>query len=379
MGYGLQGEIPLSQKSVERSSNAYDQHLLSKIGGPASPPRRLGASRSREFMTLPFHSKIRTSLSSLSIGDSSLSPQDATSKWTPGPPSAAISPGTTIGGWSDYVGFRGAGHNNPTHSPMEIDQPSNAREGHAGLAGSQGIDVPSSLPSRSNRGSYDHSDFPEPDVDFPNDGLRSFRRLSARERTSSYAEGVSPLSMHGMKRRASSPPQTTAAHDSHTFHPPTGSSDTEPRRMSGFPFHPCPSPGGRYQSSHGSISSLSSASLRNGSYASSTGLSVGASSISSYERPSPGGISPTTELEHPYDKGLVSPASQTSPPTISAPQPSRYHESAEMKKSNIAARKGSTHSSCSIAKHNAPRIGRLYICDCCPKKPKKLESLEELR
>ena len=378
MGYCLQGEKPLSQKSVERSSNAYDQHLLSKIGGPTSPPRQ--SLRIGTPTALPYHPKLRSSLSSLSIGEATLNPQDASSRWNSGPPSAGVSPGTRGNGWSDYVGFRGSSQDNAGHTPMEVDQCGQTREKFGGLHGRHGVDEQSSLPNRSQRGSYDHHIFPGSEDVVMDDVGGGSRRPSGRDRTSSYAEGISPLSGHGMKRRASSPPQSMAVGDETPgFHPSSASSDVEHRRMSGFPFNGCTSPGQRYQSSHGSVSSASSTSLRTGSYASSGGLSVGGSSISSYDRPSPGGISPTSDLDHSYDKGFVSPGAQI-PPVVPAPRPSQYLESAEIKKPHIA-RKGAvaSHSNSSVSKHNPPRIGRLYICECCPKKPKKLESLEELR
>lgn len=369
----------MSQKSVERSSNAYDQHLLSKIGGPTSPPRQ--SLRIGTPTVLPFHPKLRSSLSSLSIGEAAtLSPQDASSRWNSNPPSAAISPGTRGNGWSDYVGFRASRKDSVAHTPMEVDQASQTREKFGELHGRHGVDEQGGFSTRSQRGSYDHHIFQDDVVmdDVGAVGVTS-RRSSGRDRTSSYAEGISPLSRHGMKRRASSPPQAVVGIDETPgFNPSSSlSSDAEPRRMSGFPFNGCTSPGQRYQSSHGSVSSASSTSLRTGSYASSAGLSVGGSSISSYDRPSPGGISPTSELDHSYEKGFVSPGTQIQP-VVSASRPSQYLESAEMKKP--LARKGSmaSHSS-NASKHNPPRMGRLFICECCPKKPKKLDSLEELR
>ncbi|KAK2749584.1 hypothetical protein FQN57_005806 [Myotisia sp. PD_48] len=368
------GEKPLSEMSVELSSNAYDQHLLSKIGGPTSPPRR-NSSLLDTSVRRP--SRFQTSFSALKITDGSLSPQDG--RWPhSGPPSAGISPGTRIGGFADYVGFPHSAQDGGAHSPMEIDQFSVARERYIGFPGSRNGDEPRSHPSTSNRGSYDQNMFPESDVDIAMDdvGTSSYRR-GLRERTSSCVETMSPASRNTMKRRASSPPHRMVTDDPHSFHPSSGNGETEHRKMSDFPFNHCASPNGRYQSSHGSISSVSSMSLRTGSYASSTGLSIGASSISSYERPSPGGISPTSDVDSIYDKNFVTPlAHQKSAPVLAIPRPSQFHESAEMKGNGM--RKGST-SSISLSKPAPPRIGRLFLCECCPKKPRKLESLEDLR
>ena len=396
--YSLQGEKPLSEKSVERSSNAYDKHLLSKIGKPSSGPRQsfslsnLVESDSNST-TLPSHTRQSISLSTLSIGDG---PQ----RWNNGPPSAAISPGTRPG-WSDYLSHRTPGTDSPGVSPMDIDPATNhARQ--FGFSGTRGIEETASLPSRSNRGSYDQANFIDSDTDFPMEDTtvsgQVRRRGSARDTAGPYAEGYSPLSRQGMKRRASSPPRASALEEAnalhHIAHPQSTMSSGElehQRRSSGFPFNENISPSSRYQPSHGSMSSVSSASLRTGSYASSTGLSAGASSMSSYDRPSPGGISPTSDMECGYDKGcIVSPGtSQRSPnstlPSASARLPPPYYESSADSKGGTSSLRRvpsatqSSGGSGGVSKTSAPRIGSLHICDCCPKKPKKFDTAEELR
>ncbi|KDB27393.1 hypothetical protein H109_00824 [Trichophyton interdigitale MR816] len=382
---------PLSEKSVEHSINAYDRNLLSKIGGPTSPPRNavLGLTTTPRDPT-----RVQTSFSALTLTDETLSPQDM--RWGSGPPSAGISPGTGGSGFSDYIAFRNQREGSSSGpSPMEVDQFSQAREKYAGGISSGPVrygEAAHSLPLHSGRRSHDRSFFPDLDTEMSMDEAHSSsvhskttRQRSLGERMPSYTEGISPLSNHGMKRRASSPPQVARHEDA-----ALSSSSSGDRRMSGFPFNNgiCMSPGGaRYQSSHGSISSISSASMRTGSYASSTGLSVGASSMSSYDRPSPGGISPT-DVDH-YDRGgfISSPAQKqsTSAPILSMPRPAQYPEpsptsAADMKKNSISAgsgRKGSH--TCPNSSKNPQRVGRSYICDCCHTKPKKLDSLEELR
>ncbi|KAL1960237.1 hypothetical protein VTO42DRAFT_8780 [Malbranchea cinnamomea] len=371
MAYSLQGEKPLSEKSVEQSSNEYDKHLLSMIGKPSSPPRQsfsLSSFLDRESTSLPFHSKQKMSLSTLSIGD-------APSRWNNGPPSAAISPGTRPG-WGDYLSYRSPSVDSPGPSPMEMDPMNPSR--HFGLSGREAA----SLPSRSNRGSYDQGISPDSDTDFPMDDAGNLRQHSARDQTASCAEGYSPMSRQSMKRRASSPRGPVFDEPAPALHPLSslGGSDYEHRRSSGFPFNSGVSPGPRYQ---GSISSMSSASLRNGSYASSTGLSVGASSMSSYDRPSPGGISPTSDLES-YGKAFASAGTQKSSINMSttAGRLSQVYDSTEGKGAQSSVRKASTQSTSggiTTSKHNAPRMGRLHICECCPKKPKKFETIEELR
>ncbi|OJD21885.1 hypothetical protein ACJ73_06772 [Blastomyces percursus] len=373
----LQGEKPLSEKSVERSSNAYDQHLLSKIGKPSSPPRlsaSLGSFSQKEFTTLPFHSKNRNGLSSLSIGDGSLSPRDAASRWQSGPQSAGISPGTRPG-WTDYVSYRSPSVDSTTPHHIDFDH-------FRGRNLSPGIhhanDDATSLYSRSNRGSYDQNLFPDSDIEFPMDEAAQSRQLSVDDRGPSQLGGMSPLSRQGMKRRASSPPRG-AVSDEHTLYTSTSTSndDLDQRRTSGFPFNSYISPSARYYPSHGSISSVSSASLRTGSYASSTGLSVAASSmtsLSSLDRPSPGGVSPTTELESSYEKGFMSPGARKS---LSGLASSRTPHQGDVK-STPPVRNMSLPNSLSVSKAAPPRINHLHICECCPKKPKKFETAEEL-
>jgi hypothetical protein len=284
----------------------------------------------------------------------------------------------------------------PGLSPMEVDH--NGHSHHFGFGGGRrGIDETASLPSRSNKGSCDQGVVfqDSEDTDFPMDDAAVYaRRRSSRERTSSYQESCSPSSRQGMKRRASSPPRGSAMDGVKPFHPPSNitsgsTSEFEHRRSSGFGFNGNISPSTRYPPSHGSISSVSS-SLRTGSYASSTGLSVGAGSMSSYDRPSPGALSPTSDLDSSYDKGFVSSngaqrksSSTTTTPTTGGLSP--YYESAEGKGPPPARKLSNSNSNSDSAgsgtakQPNAPRIGRLHICDCCPKKPKKFDTLEELR
>ncbi|EQL28507.1 hypothetical protein BDFG_08756 [Blastomyces dermatitidis ATCC 26199] len=372
----LQGEKPLSEKSVERSSNAYDQHLLSKIGKPSSPPRlsaSLGSFSQKEFTTLPFHSKNRNGLSSLSIGDGSLSPRDAASRWQSGPQSAGISPGTRPG-WTDYVSCRSPSVDSTTPHHIDFDH---FRDRNLSPGTHHANDDATSLYSRSNRGSYDQNLFPDSDIEFPIDEAAQSRQLSVDEHGPSQLGGMSPLSRQGMKRRASSPPRGAVSDELHALHTSASNGDLDQRRTSGFPFNGCTSPGARYQPSHGSISSVSSASLRTGSYASSTGLSAAASSmtsLSSFDRPSPGGISPTTDLASSYEKGFMSPGARKS---LSGLASSRTPHQGDVK-SAPPVRNMSLPNNLSVSKAAPPRINRLHICECCPKKPKKFETAEEL-
>ncbi|PCG94307.1 Zinc finger, C2H2 [Penicillium occitanis (nom. inval.)] len=174
---------------------------------------------------------------------------------------------------------------------------------------------------------------------------------------------------HGMKRRASSPPREPVLHKA----PSNG--DLASRRTSAHHFTNHVSPISRHLPSHSSISSMSSASWRTStSLGSSAGLSAG-TSASSYDHMSSGGLSPKSEGDHYHDKAAVNqPSPNGSVSGFSAPKPPYYMESKP-----VSNRKISLQSGPSGSKGANSKIGGLYICDCCPKKPKKFETQELLR
>jgi hypothetical protein len=366
----------LSQMSVERSSNAYDQQILSRIGKPGSPPRKpigLGSSIDRKFTTanLPFHSKSPPLLSTLSTGEASLSPQDAIPRWSSGIQSAGISP-IARKTWADS--YRSPSVDSIMTPVVDSDHLNRSRDRRMGSGATHVVDDNVSLSSRSNRGSRDQGVFPDSELDFPMDDSAHPRQLNGEERAPSHLDGMSPLSRLGMKRRASSPPREATGDEPHILRTATTNGDHDQRRTGGFAFPSSTSPSVRYQPNYGSASSVSSASLRTGSYASSSGLSAGSSmtSVSSFDRHSPGGISPTSDLE------AVSPSAHKSISGMSASRTQHHREPMDIK-STPTARKMSVQTALTVSKSAAPRIGRSYICECCPKKPKKFDGLEELR
>ncbi|KAG8527967.1 uncharacterized protein KY384_006883 [Bacidia gigantensis] len=126
---------------------------------------------------------------------------------------------------------------------------------------------------------------------------------------------------------------------------------------------------GQFTPHQGSISSQSSG-FRHDSYASSAGPSVGDGSYTSIEQ-SPGGVSPNSDTQH-YQ--LNNQDSQYSTIQMSAqnarsgpyPQQPSDNRSTPTQKSQDSSRKQS-------ANLQAP-----YQCECCLKKPKKFQTLEEL-
>ncbi len=272
-------------------------------------------------------------------------------------------------------------------SAVDSDYYARLRDGGRGsLSGPRlGNEDTSSLPSRSNRGSYDQqSSLAEPDTDFPMEETGGFRKLNLGDRTPPHNAYRQPLSkQQGLKRRALSPPPEAARDDKAPTNSANQVSDLHQRAGNG---HSYPrSPNLRFHPNHGSVSSTSSAGPRNGSYASSIGLSAAGSSmtsISSIDRPSPGGTSPSSDLDPTHDSACVRPSSLNPPSLTSHAVASRSHLSQHPPESRSAtvARAMSAQSTVNDSRAgSAPRIGAAYMCECCPKKPKKFDSEEELR
>ncbi len=292
---------------------------------------------------------------------------DPVSRWMTSPASAGVSPGARPG-WRDY----NMDHQSPsvdsssvslTLDPELFVQP---RPGGGRLSASgsvYGIDEVASIASRSQRGSYDQAIFPEADPDLAGDGGPAFRNLNIGD---SQQRVGRPSSKQGMKRRAPSPPFDLARDDKS---PSRGAPSAELFARGSTSAR---SPVSRYQAKHGSVSSTSS-SIRHNSYASSAALSVAASSmtsISSYERQSP--------LD-PSQPAYIAPAHPVTSPATSVAQ-SRHQPLPTPLDTQSPFGKMSIQS---VMKDSrlppSTRIGNYFICDCCPKKPKKFDTEDELR
>lgn len=267
------------------------------------------------------------------------------------------------------------------------------------------INTSSEYISRYRRGSCDQPMLSEPDsasisgfsVEETGNTAAALRHLRLEDRTplssldssvpSSYyfssTNSSASDSRLGMKRRASSPPPEAAHDDKAPSHLAGNSSELYQRNTTSSTAHLSAnrsSPQNRFAPTHGSVSSTSSTGFRNGSYASSNGLSVGSSitSISSHDRLSPGGISPSSDQQHNgRDSPYVTSLSMNQSPQHSLSRPQQH--SSETKSSAAIARKMSTGNP-APRKQNAPNIQpHAHICECCPKKPKKFDTLQELR
>ncbi len=381
--------MPLAQQSFQRTSKAYDKHLLSKIGKRNSPPRYFSQASGDVIasgVSRPPQAKDGSNLHRLSVSDVPSASFDPVSRWVSSPASAGVSPGSKPG-WRDYMDYRSPSvDSSAPSSAVDSDYHARLRDCGRGSIGGlrMGNDDASSLPSLSHRDSYDQQAcLTEPETD-PMEETGGFRKLNLGERTPPHNAYCQPLAkQHGLKRRALSPPSEVVRDDKAPTNSANQISDMHQRSAIGHAYPRSPNP--HFHPNHGSVSSTSSAGPRNGSYASSVGLSAAGSSmtsISSIDRPSPGGTSPPSDLDPTQDAGQVHQAS-LNPPTLHlhiAASRSHLSQNPPESRSATVARAMSAQSAANEGRTtNAPRIGGAYMCECCPKKPKKFESEEELR
>lgn len=188
----------------------------------------------------------------------------------------------------------------------------------------------------------------------------------------------------GMKRPASSPPPEAAHEDKAPSLLVGEGTELYHRNATSSLHHSAnPSPQNRFASTLGSMSSVSSTGLRNNSYASSNGLSVGSSltSMSSHDRHSPGGLSPSSDQQkhNGRDSPYVATISMNSSPQNPLARPLQQNIP-DIKPEAAAARKFLGDNTAPRKHPNAPNIhAHAHICECCPKKPKKFLTLDELK
>ncbi|KAJ5673886.1 hypothetical protein N7462_009325 [Penicillium macrosclerotiorum] len=372
----LKGERDFSLRSVKDSSNAYDQHLLSKIGNSLSPRNSIsqGSDHRGSISALTVPSVPSRSSSNLpSPGPSEGSTLDV--KWYSSPQSGGVSPRSKVG-WREYIEGRSPSVESNAPSALDYDYMRDmGRRRYRGTTPSREDSI--SLPSRSNRGSYDQGVFSDIEGDFSTDEPAPPRQFILREPTPPYPEG----SKQGMKRRASSPPREPITDDRHTLHLATSNGDLSQRRTSGHPpFTNTLSVNTTYAPSHRTLSAASSLSIRtSGSY--SSALSIGGSSMTSlspYDRPSPGGLSPSSDLDTFHEKSILNPNLPATGLVQPVVRPVASSNTLEPPTTDITG-KVIMPTALTAPKASAPKISGLFICDCCPKKPKKFDNPDDLR
>ena len=257
----------------------------------------------------------------------------STLRW---PSSGAISPGFT-GFW-------------PEHGPPEA---SRATAPHRGSLASED--------AASHRGSYEHSMFISDDFAME-EGQMSNLNIHDRSPGSPKA---------GSKRRASSPPRDREERSSVSS--ASGHSEIYHRRsMQQLPNRS--SPVSRFHPSHSSLSSTSSFGPRHGSLGSSLGIASVPSSATSYAsgRVSPSAISPVA------DPDVRAGVPYTGNKSMN-PSPNMAHHQRTFSESTQSTRKLSTDSASHSRNGSLSQTQGIYICECCPKKPKKFDTEDELR
>lgn len=318
---------------------------MSKIGGP-NTPNRLSVSGGPENTAVSPGAEGRAEQSSRHLSTSSSerrhpSVDSSTFRWSV---SSAASPGP----------FR-----NPNFDP-ENTRPPALR--HSSLHFDD---------SASHRSSYDQSMFLH--EEFPmEEGQMKELNLNDRDEFHVGAKA-------GTKRRASSPHRDSAREDRASVSSAPGGSDLYMRRsLQQYPNRNPSISTSRYAPSHGSISSASSYNPRNGSLASSYTLSV-SSSATSYAsgRVSPGMMSPA--IIDP-DLGAMSYTNSKSLNPSPGPQQAILSHPRTMSDTPVHTALQTPADSAPQSRHNSiPGSQGIYLCECCPKKPKKFGTEEELR
>lgn len=325
-------------RSNERSSQAYDKQVLSRIGGPHTPPRSAGghstSGANEEAVGTPGTFKHASGqLRPLSLPERQGSDSDAP-RWSAGLNSAsALSP--TLQALCSPI-------SDSLPSAKSMTKPS----GFNTIEGRQ----------RSDRETYDQVMFGESESVAEDPSVND---LNLHDKSPTTLEA----SRTGLKRRAESPPSESIDPNLKT----TGNNDWHSRSL---PRHPTAA---RLQETQpGSIPSDASVVSRNGSYASSPfAMSTTSTATSFSSDRNPGSLqhqdikSPTIQQQQQQMQMQM----QQRGVTMSQPPPPLHATS--NRAPPIPHRRQ--------ASSGMMRPPNVWICDCCPKKPKKFESEDELR
>jgi hypothetical protein len=371
---GFQSSV---HEKYQSNAQAYDKSLLQKLDARrgsdnTTPPRgysksafSTSASDSSPTSRIALEHRYPNAMKPLSLPIITSRPglvESPLSQWADTPLSG-ISPGHS------YPYQRFGGQTQFDHrSPSDTAESDRSPVPYIRRSGSSSVmsigDDASSVTGRS-RESYDQRISPDHDVDFHMEEA-GLRRLHLDD-YSTRSEAYSPGSTAGQKRRASSPP----GDEGPSLHTVGSASDLYRRRESASRTSPAP----RFHSNSGSVSSTASA-PRSGSYVSA--LSAGGSSITSlnsYGRLSPGGLSPggSDISDSPYVTSL-----SLNPSPRGTLSRTNHNRTISETRPLMTSRKLSD--SLGHGKHHgAPKMQGVFMCECCPKKPKKFDSQEELK
>jgi hypothetical protein len=268
-----------------------------------------------------------------------------------------------------------SGYRSPIEEEGDRSPPPSLRSNAGGYWGHGG--EPQSFSGRSN---LDNDTAFEQD-DFVVEETSGIGRLRINDGNNLRPDTVSPMSGAGQKRRASSPPRED---ESHVLRSVPSANGLFTRRESSSRASPTP----RLHSNHGSVSSIASISRTGSSYPSILAPS-GGSSISSYSRCSQGGLSSGCLSPGGISPGGISPRSAnsenelplTASRSVTASPRASVSGQAGLAESRpaLATRKPSDTRVNHIKRLTTDKLHGVFMCECCPKKPKKFETEEELK
>ena len=182
-----------------------------------------------------------------------------------------------------------------------------------------------------------------------------------------------------LKRSANSPPPDPTQDSKASLHTAPSNHDPYQQNVQAaqFAVHQANQ---QYLPTQASFSSQSSAGLHDGSYPPSAAFSVGASSMTSMtalEDPA-STMSPPESLHNGHNAPYFMTSNPNKPSSYS--QPSPQQPLPDHKSATALARKAQAANTSSPKTQDTPNLPAKYFsCECCPKKPKKFETMEELR
>ena len=340
------------------ADNSYDNQLLKKLDAKRPLDGRAGLSSSVQD-AVPARSSDRPymQLKPLSL-PTRMKHQpllDSPGRYSETPMTSAVSPRSTP--FSHLT--QAHEYRSPIDPPSAMDfERSPVPRSRRTNSGSMGDDLSVSTES------YDN------ETDFP---MEETSRLRAIHLDDPHHSRMSSLDYQtiGQKRRASSPPG-----DEPPLHTMSSQSDLL-RRRDGVS-RGSPTPRLTVIPQHSSVSSVSSAG-RSGSYASQLSLTTSMTSAHSYGRRSPVGLSPSgLSPTDPTASPFMTPNSLTMSPRSTMSQRIGPHQRTLSEQKTMVSPRKLTETTLRT-NGNVSKIQGFFMCDCCPKKPKKFETAEELR
>ncbi|GAP88586.1 putative C2H2 finger domain-containing protein [Rosellinia necatrix] len=338
-----------NQFQLNKSAGSdYDSHLKKKLDSRRvfdnrSPPRRSGLSMSlNQNQSEPRH----PSLVPLSLPLRVNNQFSADSPRHPTDPSLQASTATSPGAMS-YGRPNGPEYRSPVESvDVERSPLYRARRNNSDDA------------TMSTHSGYDNTE----DADFPMEETSGIRRLHIDD-----SQGRVDYHAIGQKRRASSPPAGESPPQG-----PLGSNDPTRRRDVGRG-----SPAPRLTLVPPSSLSSASSAGRSGSYVSTASLNTSISSLNSFGGRSPSGLS--SGGLSPVDMMANSPYS--TPISLAHPSCALFGRGPHQRNVSSESRQlASPRKVVEVPKVTMSKLqGGFFMCECCPKKPKKFETEEELR